>query len=532
MVLVHMVLAVAAVKIATVYHLMFDFQIAILVSPIVFPLAFAINTDFRRRDTVLEKISHFESSGMVLYMCLREWRKDTGLNTEWINSVHDKLKSLLFLLREYLFTDEAEKREYIMRALYEDFSDISQTIDQMRTSRIMAAGPLTSRAIHLLSLMCLSFEQLRVVKEYRSPRSIRAFNKVLIMLLPIILAPYFVYHAKLNAKQNEWVNNEWAPYFISVVVAFVFSALQGVQDKLDDPFDGMGEDDIKLNAIDDWTFKMFGATVQRFNFNASIRKKATQFSRRMSLMRRDNTMHKGNSTKGNMKKMSRNLSIASLGIPTSLPVGAVGAASTYQNALRNMKSNTCVKTQNARRISCAQNECADVFDCFDSLKSETTTPPILQREKRSLRTSSLDEISEVPQQKCDNYFPIYSSSADVASSGIGYLACQEYSDDSRLEKHGSTDSNFRADERIGSFNIEMKHVEQSQEVIKKPLSRSHSDRSHVIIPIEEEEGYEIDSEIDVTDNHQGGSNSELMFSKTNDIRNNRYKYDEAGSTSR
>ena len=96
MVLVHMAVAAAAVKIATVYSLMFDFQIAILVSPIVFPLAFAINTDFRRRDTVLEKISHFESSGMVLYMCLREWRKDTGLNIEWINSVHDKLKSLLF----------------------------------------------------------------------------------------------------------------------------------------------------------------------------------------------------------------------------------------------------------------------------------------------------------------------------------------------------------------------------------------------------------------------------------------------------
>ena len=41
--------------------------------------------------------------------------------------------------------------------------------------------------------------------------------------------------------------------FIVILVAFVFSTLQGVQDKLDDPFDGMGEDDINLETIDEWT---------------------------------------------------------------------------------------------------------------------------------------------------------------------------------------------------------------------------------------------------------------------------------------
>ena len=33
----------------------------------------------------------------------------------------------------------------------------------------------------------------------------------------------------------------------------VFSTLQGVQDNLDDPFDGMGEDDIKVEMMDEWT---------------------------------------------------------------------------------------------------------------------------------------------------------------------------------------------------------------------------------------------------------------------------------------
>ena len=45
------------------------------------------------------------------------------------------------------------------------------------------------------------------------------------------------------------VNSKWSPYFIAVLVTFLFGALQGVQDKLDDPFDGMSEDDINLGTV-------------------------------------------------------------------------------------------------------------------------------------------------------------------------------------------------------------------------------------------------------------------------------------------
>ena len=70
--------------------------------------------------------------------------------------------------------------------------------------------------------MCLSFERLRVVREYRSPRSIRSFNKVFIMFLPIILGPYFVHVGKES-------KSEWQPYCVAILIAFVFSALQGAQ---------------------------------------------------------------------------------------------------------------------------------------------------------------------------------------------------------------------------------------------------------------------------------------------------------------
>ena len=92
--------------------------------------------------------------------------------------------------------------------------------------------------------MCWSFEKLRVIREYRSPRSIRAFTKIFIFTLPILLAPYYV-HLSTGLKNN------WSAYYIAVLVSFMFGTLQGVQDKLDDPFDGMSEDDIDLEQVCD-----------------------------------------------------------------------------------------------------------------------------------------------------------------------------------------------------------------------------------------------------------------------------------------
>ena len=62
-------------------------------------------------------------------------------------------------------------------------------------------------------------------------RSIRSFTKVFVMFLPIILGPYFIF---LGQKSS----NKYEPYYISAIVALIFSVLQSVQDKLDSPFDG------------------------------------------------------------------------------------------------------------------------------------------------------------------------------------------------------------------------------------------------------------------------------------------------------
>ena len=256
MVIFQMALAAVAVYLSTYFDLTFDINVKLFVSPIVFPLAFAINADFQRREKVLDDLANFKAAAMTWFFCLRDWKDAAHLDKMWMQTVHSKLKNITFYVREYLITKKIPRRKVILSAIYEDFSDICQLIEIVRKSDLPANTSLVARIHLLMNTLYLTFERLRIVRDYRSPRSIRSFNKVFIFFLPTIISPYCVF---LGQKTK----NEWSPYYISVLIAFVFSALQGAQDKLDEPFYGMSEDDIKLSSIEEWTFQCLEATKAR-----------------------------------------------------------------------------------------------------------------------------------------------------------------------------------------------------------------------------------------------------------------------------
>lgn len=245
-VILQMVLAALGTFLCQRFALDFDVNISIFVSPIVFPLAFSINADFQRRERVLEDLAEFKGALLVLFFCHRDWIQASGLPTDFLRTVNTILKGLVLNIKEYLLTEKVERRNYILKVIYEDLSDISQLNDRVRGSSLPNNSPLITRLIHYHNLMCHSFERLRVIREYRSPRTIRSFTKVFIFIMPIVLSPYYV-HMGINS------GNTWSPYYIAILSTFIFGSLQGVQDILDDPFDGISEDDINLGQLEDWT---------------------------------------------------------------------------------------------------------------------------------------------------------------------------------------------------------------------------------------------------------------------------------------
>ena len=131
-VVIQMLVAATSVYVFQKFGIAFEIPVALCTSPIVFPLAFLINTDFKRREKLLEGLASFKSSTLVWFFCMREWREVAGLSMEWTNTVQGKLNSLLYNLREYLFTQNGRIRKIILFKMYEDLSDLNQLNEKLR----------------------------------------------------------------------------------------------------------------------------------------------------------------------------------------------------------------------------------------------------------------------------------------------------------------------------------------------------------------------------------------------------------------
>ena len=69
-------------------------------------------------------------------------------------------------------------------------------------------------------------------------RSLRAYTKVFLNFFPIIFGPYFAF-----------VGDEYGLVFgltLAVIYGLVLTSLDNIQEDLEDPFDGIGSDDIAL----------------------------------------------------------------------------------------------------------------------------------------------------------------------------------------------------------------------------------------------------------------------------------------------
>jgi predicted membrane chloride channel (bestrophin family) len=88
--------------------------------------------------------------------------------------------------------------------------------------------------------MLLSFEDAKHIFQYRTPRTLRTFSTTFISLLPVLYGPYFAFEASQYSP--------YVTYVMPVLFSLVLVSLSNIQDHLENPFDGVGEDDIAINV--------------------------------------------------------------------------------------------------------------------------------------------------------------------------------------------------------------------------------------------------------------------------------------------
>lgn len=210
-----------------------NFPLTLIATAIVFPLVFSINTAYNRREKSLEEYGALKANGRALALASRDW---TGQDPERDTELRAALLQLFTACRSMVMSPLGERDTHeavVMNA----FSRLSGVVEHMRAAGLAATE--CSRANGYLTRMMSAFETIKHIHKYRTPRTLRAFSDFFILLLPVLYGPYFAY---LAGDLNR------ALFFVMpILFALIFTGLANIQDDLENPFDGIGKDDVAID---------------------------------------------------------------------------------------------------------------------------------------------------------------------------------------------------------------------------------------------------------------------------------------------
>ena len=220
-----------------------NFPLTLIGIAVVFPVVFSIGGAYKRRETALNHYGSLKGNGFAIQLAVRDWPAEADHSLT--DSMRKELTGMLTACRDLLSAPLAESDENERKVLA-SFSRLSLLIRKLRDGG-MAAGDL-SRANQYLEKMLISFEKLKHIYQYRTPRTLRTYSKLFIFILPALYGPYFAH-----------ISKEFGPalsYIVPVLFSVVLVSLDNIQDHLENPFDQIGEDDITINA------EKFGQTLE------------------------------------------------------------------------------------------------------------------------------------------------------------------------------------------------------------------------------------------------------------------------------
>jgi len=147
---------------------------------------------------------------------------------------------LVALFRQFsdLFLLDPKDAKEKETALYHKFSELSREVSRLKALGL--EGGEISRLHQYVSKMLISYNVVRNVFFYRTPVTLRAYSKIFIYFFPILYGPYAA------STFDDYSHN--IAYVFAVLYPIILVSLDNLQDHIENPFDQVGEDDIKFEV--------------------------------------------------------------------------------------------------------------------------------------------------------------------------------------------------------------------------------------------------------------------------------------------
>ena len=234
--LVIAMLSVASTYVCIQLKITAEYPLTLIATAIIFPIVFSINSAYKRRESALIEYGAMKSHGKALFFAARDWLEKPPEKT--LTQSRQLLAELLDSCR-VLFSSPASELRNNEEKVYQCFSNLSRFIKTDLRDNGLPSGEV-SRCNQYLSKMFSSFENMKHIYQYRTPRSLRTFSTIFITVLPVIYGPYFAHEALRYSPE--------VTYVMPILFSMVLVSLSNIQEHLENPFDGVGEDDISFNV--------------------------------------------------------------------------------------------------------------------------------------------------------------------------------------------------------------------------------------------------------------------------------------------
>ncbi len=228
-------LSIVSTSICLHFGIKANFPLTLIGTAIIFPIVFSIGGAYKRREIALDEYGSIKAHGRALYFAVLHWLENPPENLKL--ELKEHLKNLLESNRLMLThpINELEKRE---KVVYDNFQKLSAFIKTLRSHGLPSGE--ASRSNQFLSKMMISFERIKHIYQYRTPRTLRTYSDIFIIILPIIYGPHFA-----DSATNFSYGLQFA---VPVLFSVILVALDNIQSHLENPFDQRGEDDVYINV--------------------------------------------------------------------------------------------------------------------------------------------------------------------------------------------------------------------------------------------------------------------------------------------
>lgn len=216
------------------YELTAKFPDMLVGVAIVFPVVFSISAAYNRRETALQRFSDFKGHAIAMFYATRDWTTDK--NHDLPARVREQMRELLVLIRSMFMLSNRKDWEENEKEIYSHFSKLSEYTMELRKFGVQSGE--ISRVSQYVSKMIIAFDNLKIIQVYRTPITLRAYSKVFIYVFPIIYGPYFA------STFNDY--SAHLEYVMPILYSFILVSLDNIQDHLENPFDEIGEDDVRI----------------------------------------------------------------------------------------------------------------------------------------------------------------------------------------------------------------------------------------------------------------------------------------------